>query len=391
MTDLAIVIPTLNERENIRPLLDRLSRVLAGISWEVVFVDDDSSDGTADFVRQISRSSPHVRVIQRIGRRGLSSACIEGMLATSTPYVAVMDADLQHDESLLPRMLAELKGGEWDIVVASRHVDGGSVGDFSRRRVFISDVGRKISSAVCKCSIQDPMSGFFMLDRSFLDETVHELSSISFKILVDLLSSSRRPVRMKELPYHFGSRLYGESKLDTNALLEYLLLVADKTIGRFVPVRFVMFGLAGFMGVAVHLALLSILFLGRHTSFLTAQATATIAAMTVNYVVNNEVTYRDRRRRGLRFWKGLLLFELACSLGAVSNFAIASFAYTQGFPWYLAAVLGLLISSVWNFSVNSVFTWREQRQLKSAASLRVQRASAAAASTNGGEYHPASS
>jgi dolichol-phosphate mannosyltransferase len=241
------------------------------------------------------------------------------------------------------------------------------------------------------------MSGFFMLDRRFLDETVHDLSSISFKILVDLLSSSRRPVRLKELPYRFRMRLHGESKLDTNALIEYLFLVADKTVGRFIPVRFVMFGLAGFVGVAVHLALLSLLILGRHTAFLTAQATATIAAMLVNYVVNNEVTYRDRRRRGLRFWRGLALFVLACSLGAVSNFAIASFAYAQGFPWFLAALLGLMISSVWNFSVTSVLTWREERRLSTAAALKSQqslgsRAAGPAENANGpGDYHPISS
>ena len=291
-------------------------------------------------------------------------------------------------------MLAQLKAGNLDIVVASRNVEGGSVGEFARHRVMISELGRWVSTAVCKCELQDPMSGFFMLDRRFLDETVHELSGISFKILVDLLSACRRPVRLEELPYRFRSRLHGESKLDTNTLLEYLFLVADKTVGRFLPVRFVMFGLAGVMGVLVHLALLSILFLGKHTPFLTAQAAATIAAMTVNYVVNNEVTYRDRRRRGFRFWKGLVLFVLACSIGAFSNFAIASFAYDRGFPWYLAATLGLMISSVWNFSVTSVITWREQRLLRSAASRRAQQQTSAAASENVppvSGYHPVSS
>jgi dolichol-phosphate mannosyltransferase len=236
------------------------------------------------------------------------------------------------------------------------------------------------------------MSGFFMLDRRFLDETVYELSGISFKILVDLLSSSRRPVRLEEIPYRFRTRLHGESKLDTSALLEYLFLVADKTVGRFVPVRFVMFGLAGVMGVVVHLALLSMLFLSRYTPFLTAQVAATIAAMTVNYVVNNEVTFRDRRRRGWRFWKGLVLFGVACSVGAFSNFAIASFAYDRGFPWYVAAVIGLMISSVWNFSVTSVLTWRDQRLLRTAAARRAQQQTAASLNPQPvSDYHPVSS
>src|SRR5579863_1449381 len=159
MTELAIIIPTLNEHDNIEPILDRLSRALAGISWEVIFVDDDSSDGTAYLARQIAQSRSNVRVIQRIGRRGLSSACIEGMLATSAPYLAVMDGDLQHDESLLTQMLAQLKAGNLDIVVASRNVEGGSVGEFARHRVMISELGRWVSTAVCKCELQDPMSG----------------------------------------------------------------------------------------------------------------------------------------------------------------------------------------------------------------------------------------
>ena len=392
MAELAIIIPTLNERDNVEPILDRLDRVLAGIAWEVVFVDDDSPDGTACVARQIAQSRPNVRVIQRIGRRGLSSACIEGMLATSAPYLAVMDGDLQHDESLLPGMLARIKEAKLDIVVASRHVEGGSVGELPRHRRMISDLGRRVSAAVCRCELRDPMSGFFLLDRRFLEETVYDLSGISFKILVDLLSSSRRPVRLEEIPYRFRTRLHGQSKLDTITLLEYLFLVADKSVGRFVPVRFVMFGLAGVVGVFVHLAVLSILFLGEHSSFLTAQAAATIAAMTVNYIVNNEVTYRDRRRRALQFWKGLALFELACSIGAFSNFAIASFAYKGGLPWYIAATLGLMISSVWNFSVTSVITWRDQRLLRTAAARRANQQTPVAGDTKSlSGYHPVSS
>src|SRR5579862_97209 len=280
MTELAIVVPTFNERDNVEPLLSKLDSALAGIQWEVIFVDDDSSDATASAARSIARERTSVRVIQRIGRRGLSSACIEGMMATATPYIAVMDADLQHDETLLPRMLTLLKSESLDIVVASRNTEGGSVGEFAAHRQMLSTFGKNLSQYVCKCEISDPMSGFFLLDRKLLEDVVHRLSGISFKILVDILASSPRPVKLKEVPYTFRSRLHGESKLDTTNLLEYLVLLADKMVGEYVPVRFVMFTLSGMAGVIVNVLTLGVMFRVEHLTFEASQATGIFAAMT---------------------------------------------------------------------------------------------------------------
>jgi dolichol-phosphate mannosyltransferase len=358
MTELAIVVPTFNERENVLPLLAKLDAALRGIEWEVIFVDDDSRDATAGAARSVARERSNVRVLQRIGRRGLSSACIEGMMATAAPYIAVMDADLQHDETLLPRMLGLLKAEFLDIVVASRNTEGGSVGEFAAHRRMLSTFGKNLSQFVCKCAISDPMSGFFLLDRKLLEEVVHRLSGISFKILVDILASSKRPVRFKEVPYTFRSRLHGESKLDTTNLLEYLVLLADKLFGEYVPVRFVMFALSGVAGVVVNVATLWVMFQREHMSFEASQATAIFAAMTVNFLVNNWVTYRDRRLKGIRVLTGLLWFYLACAVGGMTSYAIATLAYERGVPWYIAAALGMIISSVWNYAVSSVFTWR---------------------------------
>jgi dolichol-phosphate mannosyltransferase len=146
--ELAVVIPTLNERDNVPLVVQRLNRVLAGIAWEAVFVDDDSPDGTADAVRALARQQGNIRCVQRLGRRGLSSACIEGILSTAAPYVAVMDGDLQHDEALLPQMLAKIKAEHLDIVVASRHVADGSLGDWQKSRVAISDFATRLSRLV---------------------------------------------------------------------------------------------------------------------------------------------------------------------------------------------------------------------------------------------------
>jgi dolichol-phosphate mannosyltransferase len=361
--ELAVVIPTLNEAGNVQPLVDRLTAVLAGVEWEVVFVDDDSLDGTADMVRRISQDNPRVRVLQRIGRSGLASACIEGMLSTAAQYLAVMDADLQHDESVLPRMLQRLKESpDLDIMVASRNTEGGSMGQFARHRQLLSQLGAAVSKAICRCEISDPMSGFFMLRRDLLHKVVRRLSGTGFKILVDILASSPTPLRVGEVPYEFRQRLHGASKLDINIGIEYILLVGEKLLGDVLPIRFVLFVLVGAVGAVLNLAELYVLYRSLHLTFITAQTIATVVAMVLNFFLNNVFTYRDLRLRGRRLWAGLLTFCAACSIGATISVALADFCLGRGLPWYLAAVIGLAIGSVWNFSITSVITWRRLRR-----------------------------
>jgi dolichol-phosphate mannosyltransferase len=148
--ELAVVIPTLNEKDNVAPLVELLDVVLDGVSWEVIFVDDDSADGTAKRIREISRGDRRVRCLQRIGRRGLTTACIEGALATSAPYVAVMDADMQHDEKLLPQMLATLKSEPVDLVVGRRYIGGGGIGGWNPARASMSAFATRLSRLICR-------------------------------------------------------------------------------------------------------------------------------------------------------------------------------------------------------------------------------------------------
>src|SRR3954452_10881823 len=177
MPELAVILPTFNERENLPVITERLHSVLTGIDYEIVIVDDDSPDGTAALGRQLAQNDWRIRVVHRINRRGLASACVEGMLASSAPFIAVMDADLQHDETILPAMLLKLRQEKLDLVVGTRHADGGDMGEFASNRVALSEAGRRMSQLVARATISDPMSGFFMLRRSFLDEVVHSLSS----------------------------------------------------------------------------------------------------------------------------------------------------------------------------------------------------------------------
>jgi dolichol-phosphate mannosyltransferase len=338
--------------------------VLAGLAWEVVFVDDDSTDGSVPRLEEISRRDPRVRFLRRIGRRGLSTACLEGMLSTAAPYLAVMDADLQHDESLLPEMLQVIRAEQLDLVVGSRHLAAGGMGDFAAGRVRLSNLGALLSRLLPQAArLTDPMSGFFLLDRRFLERTLYRASGIGFKILLDLVASSPEPVRFKELPYRFGVRQHGESKLDLSVSVDYLYLLADKLIGRHIPVRFVVFVLAGLPGLALHLALLGGLMKSGGWSFLEANVAATMAAMTLNFFINNWFTYRDLRLTGGRLFTGLLTFYLACSIGALASFSIANFLFTHGAAWYLAGLTGMAVASVWNYAATRTLAWRARQRV----------------------------
>ena len=357
-----MVVPTFNERENVLVLIEKLAQTLCGVAWEVVFVDDHSPDGTADSLRSVAQVDRRVRVIERIGRRGLSSACIEGMMASAAPYIAVMDADLQHDETLLPSMLSRIRSEGADVVVASRIVAGGSMGEFTRSRTLLSHLGRKVSKLICHCEVADAMSGFFLVEARFFRTQVPRLTGTGFKILVDILASSKTPPRVIELPYRFRMRQAGESKLDTNVQLEYLYLIMDKLIGRWVPTRFDLFLCVGALGVGVHLAVLAVLYGDRLLPFAQAQIAATLVAMTSNFLLNNVATFRNQRLRGLGLLSGLLKFYLACSLGAIINLGFANLLMRRGVPWLVAGACGTAISSVWNYGVNTVLTWRRTQR-----------------------------
>jgi dolichol-phosphate mannosyltransferase len=359
--ELTLVVPTRNERDNIAPLVGRLSNVLAGIAWEVIFADDDSTDGTIAEVTRLARLDRRVRLLHRIGRRGLASACIEGVQASTARYVAIMDADLQHDETILPHMLAVLKDEPVDLVVGSRYVSGGGVGEWNATRANISDVATRLGRLVLKAEIADPMSGFFMMRREAFDAAVRKLSAMGFKILVDLLASSPVALRIKELPYQFRARVAGESKLDTQVAWEFLLLLADKLVGHIVPIRFMLFSIVGVIGLGAHLAVLWLALNVVQLDFAIAQGIATGVAMIGNFTLNNLFTYSDRRLRGWRFLQGLVSFSVICGVGAAANIGVASFLFdSQHSSWWFAGVAGAAMSSVWNYAVSSVITWKRR-------------------------------
>ncbi len=356
--ELSVVIPCFNERGNVAALAAKLEAALAGIAWEALFVDDDSPDGTADAVRMLAAGDPRIRCIRRIGRRGLASAVIEGALASAAPFLAVIDGDLQHDETALPAMLARLRQGDADVVVASRFADGGDAGGLaSARRLALSNLGIRLATLMLGTPLTDPMSGFFMLPRLLFERVAPRLTGQGFKILLDLLLSSPTRLRVAEIGVRFRPREEGESKLSPLVLLQFGALLLDKALGGLVPLRFIAFALVGALGVLVHLGVLGLL-TRTGAAFLAAQSVATLVAMVANFWLNNAITYRDQRLRRGRLWRGLALFMLVCGVGAAANVGIATALYAGGQAGRTpAGALGAVIGVVWNYAMSATLVW----------------------------------
>jgi dolichol-phosphate mannosyltransferase len=360
LPQLSVVVPTFNERDNVTVLYRRLAATLAGIPWEVVFVDDNSPDGTWEVVRGLARQDSRVRCIRRIGRRGLSGACIEGILASSAPYAAVIDADLQHDESQLPKMVALLQSGEAELVVGSRYIEGGSADSFNKQRAGASQLATEVAKRVLKVEIADPMSGFFMIRRDRFEQLAPRLSTQGFKILLDIVATAQGALRTREVPYSFGARQHGESKLDSMVALDFLGLVLAKLTHDVVSLRFLLFAMVGSIGLIVHLTTLFIALEFFNLPFPEAQGTGALVAMTSNFILNNFLTYRDQRLKGFAILRGLLLFYLVCSVGLFANVGVAFSVYDQEPIWWLAGAAGALMGVVWNYAMSGLFVWRKR-------------------------------
>ncbi len=354
---LSVVVPCYNERDNISPMVAALDKALAGIAWEVVFVDDNSPDGTAAAARAIARRDSRVRVILRLGRRGLSSAVIEGALSSSAEYVAVIDGDMQHDETRIPVMLEACAQGA-DLAVGSRHVSGGdSAGLDSRFRRRLSATGIGLARLLTGANVNDPMSGFFLLRRDLFERLAERLNGQGFKILLDLILASPAKLNIVEVPYRFRPRAAGESKLDALVMAQFAGMLIDKALRGTVPVRFINFALVGAFGVLINLAVLEV---ARHAglSFGVSQTIGTFVAMVANFQLNNQLTYRTQRLKGRRVWRGLALFMVVCGLGAIANIGIARALYAEDAGGILAGTAGAAVGVVWNYAVSATLVWR---------------------------------
>jgi dolichol-phosphate mannosyltransferase len=281
------------------------------------------------------------------------------MLASQARYVAVMDADLQHDEELLVPMLDTLRSGRADLVVASRYLYGGSAAGLSKQRSRVSRWSNAVVRHLLGIDLTDPMSGHFMIRREAFEAIAPALSSQGFKILLDIMATARGRLRTVELASDFRERQHGESKLDSKIALDFAALVTAKLTNDAISARFMLFCMVGLTGIVIHLSILSAL-LAAALSFGGAQALATVGAIAWNFVLNNLFTYRDQRLTGWHFITGLIRFQVICAIGAISNVGIATWIYDYDNTWWIAGLGGALVGTVWNFVVSAAFVWRQR-------------------------------
>ncbi|MBN8526788.1 MAG: glycosyltransferase family 2 protein [Planctomycetes bacterium] len=363
MTDPAIslIVPTFNESRNLPVLVERVAAALQGRTFEIIVVDDDSPDRTWEVAEGLAARFP-VRVFRRIGKRGLSSAVVDGFAAAKGEALAVIDADLQHDPAVLPRLVDGL--ARCEAAVGTRYAGSGSTGEWGGARLALSRSATWSVRRLLGVPTSDPMSGFFAIRRSLFQRIAPLLQPRGYKILLEVLHRGRVS-EVHEEPYTFAGRLHGESKLGTGVLLDCAAALWELRFGAILPLRFVKYCLVGLSGVGVQLlathALRAIPDLRTADSRL-ATAIAIAIAMLSNYILDNVWTFRDVRHRGGRAVAiGILRFAAICGTGAVISWSVAQGARlaTDGvMNIYFASLIGIAVATVWNYVLNRQFTWR---------------------------------
>ncbi len=359
---LSLVLPTYNEAENIPLLLPKLEDALCFVPHEIIIVDDDSPDETWKVAQELAQKRNNVHVIRRIGRRGLSSAVLEGFLISKGDVLAVMDADGQHDMNVIEKLYRAIGKTKAHIAIGSRYVEGGSIGEWDERRYMMSRIATRMAISLCQVKVQDPMSGFFALDRETFEEVLPRLNPKGFKILLDILVHVPGVTSVVEIPFTFGIRTHGESKLSRRVQLEFLEYLYDVTFGKYIPLAFIKYCIVGSLGVAVHISMYTFL-----SSFVTHQGSlnaygfslavigAIETAIIFNFLLNNVWTFAHTRLRGIAAFLGFLKFNGACLFGAFANYAVSTFLFSIGWSVFVGALTGVF----WNYTMNRLITWKE--------------------------------
>jgi dolichol-phosphate mannosyltransferase len=358
---LSVIVPTYQESANIPILFERVKVALNGLPWEMIVVDDDSPDGTSNVAFALAATDRRLRCVRRVNRSGLAGAVIEGWMSSSADFVAAIDGDLQHDESILREMYEVLAKGAGNLAIGTRLRTAGAR-NLSPVRQRLSDLGAWFFRRIAGATVTDPMSGFFMIRRDIISGLAPRLSPDGFKILVDVILSAGGGLNIIEVPYRFRKRNAGESKLTPLVGIDFLGLVVHHATAGVLPIRFVLFAMIGAGGLIVHIVTLSaVLHWFDALTFNSGQLIATVVAMASNFMLNNEITYSSYRYRGLGLIEGFASFALGCSVGAIANIDIASWLYSDHQTWWMAGLAGALLSVVWNYAVSTNLIWRPGR------------------------------
>jgi dolichol-phosphate mannosyltransferase len=360
---LSVILPTFNEAENIPTIVKDIEKALSTWEYEIIVVDDNSPDGTWHIARELGKNHPAVRVIRRVGRRGLSSAVIEGFLAARGDIFIVADADGQHDLRLIPAIAEAVKSGA-GIALGSRYVEGGSVGQWDERRHLLSKIATSMAIRLCKVRVSDPMSGFFGISRDAFEEILPRLNPKGFKILLDLLVHAPRSLVAREIPFTFGARTHGESKLSRRVQIEFLEYLYEAAFGRFIPLTLVQYCVVGTIGVAINLLtfwLISSLFPWFMTESLSVSPPVLLgieAAIIASFYLNNAWTFSHVKLQGMRAVFGFLRYNIICAFGALTNIAVIFLLYRGGASEITSLTVGAFVGMVWNYTISLLFTWK---------------------------------
>lgn len=358
--ELSLIAPTYNERENLVPLVETVHKVLAQYHYELVIVDDNSPDGTADLARSLSTQYP-LKVIVRTSERGLASAVVRGFNEASGRVLCVIDADLQHPPEAIPDLLKAIDSGA-DVAIASRYIPGGGVEGWSTKRKVISRGATFLACLLLSSArkVRDPLSGFFLFRRDVIAGV--DLAPTGYKILLEVLAKGH-PTQVTEVSYTFRERERGESNLTFKEELSYL-----KHLGRLVWFeghikRFIKFCTVGASGTFVYMGLLALLTEVAGLFYILSSVLGYEISILNNYTWNELWTFRDRRAiSGGSVLTRAIKFNVVSLFGLGIHAAVlAFFTEVVGLFYILSAVIAILSAMMWNFLINLRWTWRPQQ------------------------------
>ena len=355
--DLSIVIATLNEEGNIAKLYKEISNSLknTNLSWDLIFVDDNSNDKTIDEINLLREIDKNILLIRRFNKRGLSSALLQGALSSNSKYILFMDADLQHNPKYIENLFSAITTSDANLVSASRFLKKQNF--LNKKRYKASIIVNRILQKITKLSFSDILTGYFIIEKKFLFENFNKFSTTGFKILLDIILSTKKTIIYKEISFDFEPRYKGNSKLNNKIIIDFVYLILDKTLGKILPARYVIYSFVGLSGAILQIVSFYILYniLGFNLSL----ALSIVIAMSINFILNNEFTYSDLKLKGVNFFYGLFKFYFFCSFGALFNFLTAKTLYDYLSIIYLSLFFGALVGSVWNYSMNKSFNWKD--------------------------------
>ena len=358
---ISIIIPTFNEVNNILPLINKLIKIIKHFEYEIIVVDDDSPDGTSEEVNQYMQKNQNIKLITRIGRSGLASAIKEGLLFAKGKYLIVLDGDGQHDPICVLDMVNEIIKSNADLVIGSRFLDSSKLKGLSEKR----SIGSKIANQASRISlpknyslITDYLSGCFCINKVNTEKLIRKIEINGFKFLYELLSLSKGRLNIIEVPLVFKLRKYGNSKLDLAIVWDFLISILHNFSFRIVPRRAISFGLVGLSGVFIQLSLTLILTRIFLLEFSKVLPFSVVCAATSNFLINNQLTFRNNRLRNFSLFKGLLKFLLVASLPVIANVGITTAFYKYiSADTFIAQLAGIAIVYAWNYMASSLFVW----------------------------------